>query len=376
MPPLGSAVITATPPPRSEQNRVLRYERREVARTVTLRRSLRWCGYAIGDVGVGVEYDSLAAHLSGVGRCKSIHACPVCSAIIREGRAKEINTGLRVHLKRGGGGLFITLTLRHLLRDELAPRLAAISRAWHQILRGRPWEKRRDRLGYVGLIRAVEITIGANGWHPHVHAVLLFERPLTDAERAGFEEWVYGRWLSIVTRKGFGTITREHGVDVRPLTSAGIGAYVAKVQDEGWSAGRELARFDNKRKSPFTLLDQIREDGETRTIARWVEYVETTRGMRAIQWSPGLRVALLGHPEELTDEELVTVDAVSPVAWKYWADADWSSLGARGQAQRIALVQYVAAAFKAVGRSAGHPPPLDIGDPRAEGSRAKREVMH
>jgi hypothetical protein len=43
----------------------------------------------------------------------------------------------------------------------------------------------RSDIGFVGTIRTVEVTYGRNGWHPHVHAVVLNERPLeVDQEAA------------------------------------------------------------------------------------------------------------------------------------------------------------------------------------------------
>jgi hypothetical protein len=76
-------------------------------------------------------------------------------------------------------------------------------------------------------------------------------------------------------------------------------------RDGGWLAGAELARHDLKRGRagsvmPFELLD--RDDARSRAL--WVEYVEVTRGRRAIFWSKGLR-ALLGLDVERTDDEVM-----------------------------------------------------------------------
>ncbi|MET9618885.1 hypothetical protein ABZZ48_39735, partial [Kitasatospora indigofera] len=84
-------------------------------------------------------------------------------------------------------------------RDEAAPLLADLERwlahargaarakrrqagAYQRLITGGVWAGRpdrdetgiRDRIGYIGMIRATEVTVGlASGWHPHIHAIVL-----------------------------------------------------------------------------------------------------------------------------------------------------------------------------------------------------------
>lgn len=252
---------------------------------------------------------SCTAHVSGIRRCGSPWACLLCAPIVRERRATEIDSGMAQHLASGGSALLVTFTLQHLLSDALRPRLEAVSEAVHSTLKGSPWSKRKERLGYVGAIRAVEITDGLNGWHPHNHALLLFDRQLSDLEVLDLERWMFGRWSTVVARKGFGQIN-GHGLDVRPVRSAEeLSSYLCKI-DGGWGVGLELARSDVKANSPIQHLRDFASTGDMASAARWREYESATFGQRAIRWSPGLRARLLGNEEDQADAELAASEGL------------------------------------------------------------------
>lgn len=277
---------------------------------MSVSRSSRLCWYpAAGQVVVDISAEAVA-HVSQVHRCGSAWSCPVCAPVVRAARALEVEAGLAAHMDGGGGAEFVTVTVPHYAQNALAPRLRAIRRALGLILSGAPWKRRKGRLGYVGCIRAVEITYGQNGWHPHLHAVLLFERPLTDTERADLREWMVSRWGGVVAAERFGKLHGRHGLDVRPVTRDGLGDYMTKV-DGGWaSAGMELARGDLKSSrglTPFEVLYRMAATGEARWERLWVEYESATFGAHSLEWSPGLRARLIAEPEK-DDVELAAAE--------------------------------------------------------------------
>lgn len=288
---------------------------------MTESRSSQFCGYprsesVVVEVGAGG-----VAHVSGIQRCGSPWSCPVCAPVVREGRAREIETAIANHEAAGGGCLLVTLTLRHHRGDDLLPRLSAVAEGLGLCLKGAAWERRKKWLGYVGLVRSVEITWAeVNGWHAHVHAVLFVGRPVGDAEAGDLRAWLYGRWGGIAVERGFGTISEANGVDVRPLragTSAEMAGYLAKVEG-GWDVGHEVARGDvktgrGKGLVPVQLLDRFMGTGEALYRALWLEYERATFGKRAIVWSPGLRAALVDGPE-LTDSELAAAEGMDGAA--------------------------------------------------------------
>ena len=270
----------------------------------------------------------MIAHVTGVRRCGSPWACPVCAPVVREKRAGQIDRGLSAHLAGGGGAVFVTLTLRHHRGDELGPRLALVSEALKCCLTGAAWKRRAARLEYVGAIRATEVTWWeANGWHPHVHAVLLFDRPIGDAQADDLRGWLLGRWGGVCERRGFGTLSAVHGVDVQVVRSAPeLAGYLTKV-DGGWGAGHELARGDVKAGRvhglvPAQLLGEFIETGEVRFKLLWQEYERATFGKQAIVWSPGLRDRLLPGEVEKSDEALAASEGMEAEFVRFLVEKD------------------------------------------------------
>jgi len=269
---------------------------------------------------------ALTAHVSGIHRCGSGWSCACCAPVVRQRRAGEIDQGINAWLSNGGGAEFATLTCSHAIHDALEPRLAAMAGALRTLLKGSAWDRFKDRLGYVGSIRAIEVTWGdENGWHPHNHVALLFERPLTDQERHDLWRWLHNRWSAVLLAKGLGSITEAHGVDLRQVTGEVLGEYLTKV-DGGWSTGLELARGDVKRGkrggiTPFELLADFAATGDVDSRRRWLEYEEATFGKRWLRWTPGLRALLLPTDVEESDEQLAASEGVDLALVRWLVEA-------------------------------------------------------
>lgn len=271
------------------------------------------CRWRLGEL-VGVHHGDKTAHWSGVERCASIWGCPVCAAVIRAERAAEIQQAVETHQAAGGSLVFVTLTLRHTAADPLDVTLNAAIKSWQDMLRGKGWYTFRDRYGINGYVRAVEVTHGlANGWHPHVHALFFIDRALTEDQVKEWQSTMSGRWSGFVVKHGGGEPSELRGVDVRPADQDGtvVAQYLSKIQEapaepKRQAIGNELARGDMKTgrgrhgRMPFELLDS----SSKRDAALWVEYINATRGRRAITWSTGLRVRL-GLGEDRSDEQII-----------------------------------------------------------------------
>ncbi|WP_311215546.1 protein rep, partial [Aeromicrobium sp. WCS2018Hpa-33] len=260
------------------------------------------CSWRVAPL-VGVHADpDRPAHFSGLERCSSIWACPVCSAVIRNERAREIQSAADRWTSAGNSILMLTLTMPHQADDALSTTLDVALDGYRSMTRLRGWQRLRERVGAVGYIRAVEITVGRrNGWHPHVHVLLFVTGILDDDQVAGVQADTLSLWSGVVRRRLGREVSVDHGVRVSRASSAD---YVAKVQEHD-RAGAEMARSDMKRGGsgnlmPFELLDSPGPWARS----RWLEYVEATHARRAITWSRGLR-ALLEVADELTDEELI-----------------------------------------------------------------------
>lgn len=307
-----------------------------VLRSRTSLRGVSGCGRALGGlvhVGVVDHGGDLIAHVQGIGRCGSPWACPSCAPVVREGRAGEIDRAMSVALALGYVVLFVTTTLPHEFGDRLERTFGLVRDGHRRTRSGRRWQQLRDAYGYVGSIRAWEVTHGANGWHPHGHELLIFERDDQRLEwdvRALYEQ-TYGRFIEQNTGK---LLHRIHGIDVRRVSAAGdLAAYLTKVEG-GWGAGLEVARSDLKRsagrRTAWDLLTDACE-GDVAALDLWHEYEQATHGRRAVQWSPGLRGRLLGLEEEPSDEDLA---AAAPEGEEVWSvdllAEEWAQLVRQG----------------------------------------------
>jgi len=309
----------------------------------------------------------LTAHVSNVFRCGSSWSCPLCAPVVRQRRAEEIDAGLRLHMGWGGGVLFLTLTLRHRKRDTLASRLDVVAQCMNLVLKGSAWERRKLALGYVGNIKAVEVTWGeANGWHAHAHVLLLFDAPVSEIARRDLETWVFNRWHRIAENRVLGTVTREHGVDLRQVTSAGeLGDYLTTI-DSSWSPGLELARNDIKRWSPFDLLTSLMETGESRWRTLWLEYEAATFGKRSVKWSPGLRARLTGIETEASDEQLAASEGIDLTLFRALIPTgQWNATVNNGTTGELLTdIERAAAVLLLIADVLGHDvPPLDAPQP-------------
>lgn len=287
------------------------------------------CSWRIGE-NVNVHADAGRAHFSGTERCGSIWACPVCAAVIRAERAREIMAAVDAHHAQGGSALFVTLTIKHKRQDALKQSLDAVLGGWRKLLQGRAWvggrnkSGLRDRYGIQGYIRSTEVTYGDNGWHPHIHAIILTENELTDAQAQTFGDEIHGRWSDAAEKITGRRPDRAHGIDVQKIDPEGqvIGQYLSKVQDEGkkWGVGAELARTDVKTgrggqsRVPHEFLD---DDDENFPAARrrrlWAEYVRDTKGRRAITWSKGLKDRY--DIQEREDDDILEETESATVRW-------------------------------------------------------------
>jgi hypothetical protein len=270
----------------------------------------------------------LYARVSGVHRCGSIWACPLCAPVVRQGRASDIDRGGSSVLASGGCGLFVTYTGPHRKGDPLGPLFDLTARFGELVLTGALARKWKDDLGWLGLIRALEITYGRppfdNGWHPHGHALMLFDRLLSPDEIAGFRSFLFSRWDHALQKKGFTSLHPVKGLDVRPIyDTAGLSEYATAVED-GSGVGLELARSDLKHRgvTPMELLSRWAEGGDLEARALWKEYESVTFGRRAIQWSPGLRSRLLPDDVELSDVELAHAEGDEDVCVTFTFGAD------------------------------------------------------
>lgn len=301
-----------------------RWRRLRAVQRFTTKKLLGKCKTPIGSshVGIATNADGNGAHLVGLQSCANVWACPCCAPKIRAARMVDVLDAFDRHTANGGGFAFLTITLWHQRDEALADLLDLLGGAWKYVAAHRSFKEAKQRLGMVGNITALEVTDGGNGWHPHRHVMLMFERPPSRDAVAAFEaviDSLFSKWLHNRGRKHASVIDPETGrrvgvrLDYVPTDDTGraeqLGRYLTKMQ-----ASFELTRGDLKQsrtgkaaggRLPMDLIDVAASDDPQASVAvaRWREYEQAMTGKSCVRFSKGLR-KLLGMQDAKTDEEL------------------------------------------------------------------------
>lgn len=381
-------------------------EFRPVVRQVPRDDKFLGCGRRVRVAGAGVTLVIGAdgsAGARGVQSCGSGWACAVCSGKIQQHRADELGKCLAWARAAGYTLAMVTLTVKHQRGDSLSSVWDSVSSGWAAVtggtgagywgsekleaylerltrwetacaakragIPGSRWPKGgaaglapvrrvgdRERFGILGWARAVEVTNGRNGWHVHVHAVLVLEGEKAAAklaaEAAGasmFRRWVAG--LGKVTGadgQPFTASAEDGGLDVSVTDAAEkkLADYLTKDEKLGDSRAKVIASHGKKAKklameatlsdkkagksggkTPFELLDAAGEGGPLfgLWLRLWHEWVDASAGRLALTWSAGLRELASLPPECLTDEEAANVDPGGEEVIRL-TDSAWSSV--------------------------------------------------
>jgi len=362
-----------------QEQRTGKYKLREWARKVALHsvdnkldaHRVALCGFATatGVSGVGVRVSDGVAGFAGLQTCGSVWACPVCAAKIAARRSEELGEVLGWARREGHTLAMVTMTVSHKRKDALRDVWDSVSSGWGSVTSGgvwnnaetdqehaarlavwessgiaheeakqlgqnpprapRGWHKRQPpeikrgdkaKYGVLGWARAVEVTRGVNGWHVHIHAVLVLEGRQQAHERAyALGRSMHGRWNKGIAKRGF-TSSQEHGlrVDVSEGAERQLAEYLAKagepekaVRNSVEKAGKTLAREATlgqhktaKRggRTPFQILTGLHL-GDAEDWAVWTEWLRDSKGRRQLTWSAELR-ELAGLLAEEPDEEI------------------------------------------------------------------------
>lgn len=247
------------------------------------------------------------AHYKNLQVCGSVWMCTVCATKITERRREELAAALAASDFQP---YLITYTLRHHAGDRLKDLLSALMAAFDSFKSGVSWQRARRRYGWIGSIRSTEVTHGLNGWHPHLHDLVLLEKPLEPAEFDEFEAFLKRRWIMVLQR---------HGRDAEWYPSVNVktgdndvAAYLAKYGKlptvKGWTLEHELTKAPVKKahkdgRTAFQLLaDSMMGDKAAGKLFR--EYARCFKGKKQLVWSKGLRALLGLTDQEMTDAEI------------------------------------------------------------------------
>ena len=242
------------------------------------------------------------AHYDNLQHCGSVWTCPCCAYQITEGRRAELKTAMDNARAKGWFVYLVTFTNRHHKGDDLGDLLKGQENAFKKM-----WGRREQvqgvlkKLGYVGRIRATEVTHGENGWHPHYHILFFFDHEIN---AQALQSLFAFEWQRACVKAGMKAPSLERGVDVKKgrAVNKALSDYLAK-----WGLEHEMTKGHTKKGkkdglTPFDLLRQCEEKPQYKALFR--QFADVFKGQRQLYWSDGLK-ALLGVVNR-TDEELAT----------------------------------------------------------------------
>lgn len=253
------------------------------------------------------------AHYRNLVTCSCIWLCPVCAAKISERRKEEISRVIGAAREIGLAPILATYTMAHQHGESLAATLADITSAYTAMTSGGGWIGIKDTHHVVGYIRTFEMTFGQNGWHPHIHALMLADANMNRLSADLSDRWL--RILQTINRSGLTGIA----CDVRTSNDA-IADYLAKwghqpIDPEAtkaryWSMEHELAKATSKRakgihRNPFQILHDTSIPSDKQSRALFREYAATTKGKRQLEWSRSPNLHKMAGVTEVTDEEIM-----------------------------------------------------------------------
>ena len=292
-------------------SRVQRFALQSVARTILPTSITAKClrlrtGRTDVQVWKSTEYQT--AQYAGLQTCGSVWACPVCAAKIAERRRVELIDSMEMHKAQGGTVSLLTLTTPHQRGDVLVELLAQQGKALQSFLRDRKVRAVFAEMGYLGQVRALEVTHGRksaknNGWHPHFHILQFHQVKGSEADRKDWTARLYLRWVAYCQKAGLGTPSYAHGIKLDDGMKAA--QYVTKGM---WGLEDEMTKGHTKKakaggESPFDLLRAVMADPNDRQAAAlFKEFAEAFKGKLQLSWSNGLKARFM--VDEKTDQEL------------------------------------------------------------------------
>ena len=270
----------------------------------------------VEDIKVWRHRQTQKAFYSGLMICGSVWVCPVCAAKISERRRRELRQAFDMHKQEGGYIALLTLTFRHQFDDSLKEILGLFSQATKKFMSGRAFQNIRDEIGMIGRVRALEVTYGKNGFHPHTHIALFYTNAV---DLADLESRMYVLWEKACSKVGL-TSEKEYGLSLDNGDKAKD--YISK-----WGTDHEMTKAHIKKSkdkdglTPFDFLRKYVETEDVYYLYLFRDYVECFKGKRQLQWSQGLKQRFT--LEEKTDEQLAKeqneeADILGLVEYETW----------------------------------------------------------
>lgn len=214
--------------------------------------------------------------------------------------------------------------MRELVRGEAA--------SWRRLQQTREWCALRAACGGdMPIVRALEVTLGRNGAHPHFHALLFVRK---GAALDGALGAVCAAWPGVV-RRVLGEARVPNARNGTTLTPCHDGKYISKL-------GLEVSFAPGKRgkgRTVWQLMADLAADARPSDVALFGCYCDATKGLHQLQWSRGLKRRVVGvSPIAEGDGQAAGMATVARIPKETWREFAAVS-GAKGRLLRLANAQ-------------------------------------
>ena len=241
---------------------------------------------------VDVYRSDRGTYFTGLQTCGH-STCPVCGPLIRERERDRVQELVASHLDAGGSVYLFLLTLSHGPKDRLGDLLDALDAGRSAAIGGKGgsrWAKDRRDYGIEGTSWHREEVHGRNGWHPHVHGLLLTSRDLTDGELDALQSRIYGRHLAALKARGYRAQAAWNGIQ-RVHSPDAVADYLTKQDRMARRIAAEMTRGDLKQGkglTPGAILYRFSVTGDVDDLDTFRDYESACEGRRWRYLSPAL----------------------------------------------------------------------------------------
>lgn len=272
------------------------------------------------NVEVWYSAEKSKAYYCGLMKCGQAWVCPVCAQRIATIRREMLKTALE-NARSKYVPLLVTYTAQHYKGQPLSTILNGLNAAYRYMRQQRLWRIYKDEYEIRGEIRAVEVTHGESGWHPHLHVIMMLDIGILDYIKTASGDYDIGHmtqaitshftsmWIEALEKQKL-TAHNGPGLNVRSgwdtlneyLTKGGS---ILPKEKKGWGLAEETTLGSMKKakregESAWGLLAKSFA-GYSYAGELFKEYASATKGKSGLQWSPGLKAELLGDRNEETE---------------------------------------------------------------------------
>lgn len=253
----------------------------------------------------GITKSDAGAAWSGVVTCQSVWHCADCATKIARERQKAVALMTQRQMDAGATVAMVTLTVSHGLGDDPGELRRQVAAIWRKVVAGKAWKNQCRAYAVTGGLRALEVTHGRNGWHPHLHVLIYFQLShITD-----FCDWLIARWCRTAERDGLRADLKVQVAKVadRPKTA---GDYVTKGGIDWELTHAHTKKAKGGGRAPFQILADYTEHQRPRDAALFRAYAKAFKGARQLTSFGDIGAALKAAAAQVDRAEAEAVETV------------------------------------------------------------------